>query len=110
MLAYVKDRIDHASQIELFLTTLSEIADQFVWDDLSGHVRAFDVNGRRYCPLSAIVSALYYQQPGVDGVSAGRYLGMSSYTVNHIINAADGAWDSTEDYDLRIRIKEAVDL
>lgn len=110
MLTQVKPRLDHTSQLELFLSTLQEVADQYTWTEHAGHIRAFDQFGQRYCPLAAIVSALYYHESGVDGISAGRYLGMSSYTVSHIINAADGAWDSTEDYDLRLQIKEAVGL
>lgn len=110
MFTQVKPRSDHATQLDEFLITLQEIADQYTWTDHAGCIRATDADGQRYCPLSAIVSSLYYHYINVDGISAGRYLGISSYTVSHIINAADGAWDSAEDFDLNVQMREAVGL
>lgn len=110
MLTQVKCRPDHATQLETFFTTLREIAPQYTWTAIAGCVRAFDEYGNRYCPLAAIVASLYYQEDGVDGLSAARYLGMSNYTALQIVNAADGAWDSAEAYDLNLRICEEFEI
>lgn len=109
MIAQIKPKLDYESQINVFISALLEIADLYLWVEESESLRAYDSEGNRYCPLSAIVNSLYYQDVGVDAYSAGRFLGMSSSVVSSIVGAVDGDWTST-DTELRHKIMSAVSL
>jgi hypothetical protein len=110
MIAQIKSQLDYETQVDLFIKTLSEISDEYFWTEELGNIRGYNLDGQRFCPLSAIITSLYYQEIGVDAFSAGRFLGMSSHIVTKIVGAADGDWASTDTLELRDRIKDAVGL
>lgn len=110
MLTKIEPQLDYETQINEFLINLSEVAKDYDWKQEFNSIRGYDLNGKRVCPLSAIILSYYYQDLGVDAKSAGRFLGISSYVVSKIIAASDGDWASVDTLELRDRIKFAIGL